>query len=88
LQVSDCLLTTAPSVLGNPSLTFLELITNNLPTSEVNRILAEGSANFTSTSGDIDLSGQTPAAPPSGAGLTAKAELEGRTPGWTITVDP
>ena len=88
LQVSDCLLTTAPSVLGNPSLTFLELIANNLPTSEVNRFLAEGSANFTSTSGDIDLSGQTPAAPPSGAGLTAKAELEGRTPGWTITVDP
>jgi hypothetical protein len=87
LQVSDCSLTTAPSVLGNPSLTFLELIANNIPTSEVNRILAEGSANFTSTSGDIDLSSQTPAAPPSGAGLTAKSELEGRSPGWTVTTD-
>jgi hypothetical protein len=80
-------LTSAPSFVGLPNIQNLSMDGNNLPISEVNRVLVEGSANFTSTSGDIDLSGQTPSATPFGAGLTAKAELEGRSPGWTVTTD-
>jgi hypothetical protein len=83
-----CGLSLAPSFLDLPNITALDLANNNLPASEVNRVLEEASATFTSSSGVIGIAAQTPAAPPSGAGLTAKAELEGRSPGWTVTVDP
>jgi hypothetical protein len=83
----QCGLSLAPSFLDLPNITALELSSNNLPASEVNRVLEEASATFTSSSGGIGIAAQTPAAPPSGAGLTAKAELEGRSPGWTVTTD-
>jgi hypothetical protein len=77
-----------PSVSGFPGIQYFAIVDSNLTTSEVNTLLVQASATFTATSGFIELQDQTPAAPPSGAGLTAKAELEGRSPGWTITVDP
>jgi hypothetical protein len=82
-----CGLSLAPSFLDLPNITALDLANNNLPASEVNRVLEEASATFTSSSGVIGIAAQTPPAPPSGPGLTAKAELEGRSPGWTVTVD-
>jgi hypothetical protein len=86
--LGQCGLSVAPTYTGLPLLEQVGLNLNNLPVSEVNRVLVQASDTFTGASGLIDLSGQTPAAPPSGAGLTAKTELEGRTPGWTVTVDP
>jgi hypothetical protein len=77
-----------PSVSGFPGIQYFAIVDSNLTTSEVNTLLVQASATFTATSGLIELQDQTPAAPPSGAGLTAKAELEGRSPGWTIYVDP
>jgi hypothetical protein len=56
---------------------------NSIPTSNVNSIL-ESLTSWTVT-GNLNLSGQTPSAPPSGAGATAVTTLEGL--GWTITVD-
>jgi hypothetical protein len=86
--IQRCGIAIAPSFVGLPNITSLDLSSNNLPVSEVNRVLQEASANFTSNYGSIGIAAQTPSAPPSGAGLTAKAELEGRSPGWTVTVDP
>jgi hypothetical protein len=85
--LGQCGLSVAPTYTGLPLLEQVGLNLNNLPVSEVNKVLEQGSATFTGTSGIIDVSGQTPAAPPSGAGLTAKAELEGRSPGWNVTTD-
>jgi hypothetical protein len=85
--IQRCGIAIAPSFVGLPNITALGLASNNLPVSEVNRVLQEASANFTSNYGSISIAAQTPSAPPDGAGLTAKAELEGRTPGWTVTVD-
>jgi hypothetical protein len=85
--IDGCGLTVAPSYTGLVDIVSIVLANNNLPTSEINRVLVEASSSFTSTSGGINLVNQTPAAPPSGAGLTAQAELEGRSPGWTVTTD-
>jgi hypothetical protein len=85
--IDSCSLLLAPSYTGFPEMVSVVLASNNLPASEINRVLVEASATFTSSSGGINLAFQTPAAPPSGAGLTAQAELEGRSPGWTVTTD-
>lgn len=68
----------------------INLILNNnaLPVSVVNQILVDLdtiTTGYTGYSGTIDLSGQTPAAPPSGAGATAKANLTGK--GFTMVTD-
>lgn len=57
---------------------------NRLTTSQVNDILIllDGYGLLTGT---FDSSGQTPAAPPTGAGITAKNNLIGK--GWTVTTD-
>jgi hypothetical protein len=85
--IQSCIMSEAPSVTGYPNMKTLSFSDNQLPVSEVNKVLIEASATFLEPEGDIILWDQTPPAPPSGAGLTAKAELEGRSPGWTVTVD-
>ena len=85
--ISDCGISVAPSLTALPNMLGLDFTQNALPSSEANRVLQEGSATFTSNIGNISLQDQTPPAPPSGAGLTAKAELEGRSPGWAVTTD-
>lgn len=57
-----------------------------LSSSQVNAILhvlALGAVN----GGTCNLSGQTPAAPPTGQGIVDKATLLARTPPWTVTTD-
>jgi hypothetical protein len=88
LDLSFCELTTAPSLIGFPNLEIVRINNNKLPSTEVNRVLVEVSSTAIPNVGQVVLEDQTPPAPPSGAGITAKAELEGRSPGWTVTVDP
>ncbi len=66
------------------TLTDLNLSGNSLPSAEVDAILValDDAGN---TGGLVNLSGQTPAAPPGGTGLAAQANLE--LDGWTVTVD-
>lgn len=58
---------------------------DNFTTPEVDQILAGIDASG-EINGTIDLSGNTPLAPPDAAGLVDKASLEGK--GWTVIVDP
>jgi len=55
----------------------IDLTANTLPTSAVNAILADivSAAGFVAGGSAIDLSLQTPPAPPSGAGITDKATI-------------
>lgn len=62
----------------------LNVSVNNLSTAEVNTILQKLDTNG-STGGDINSFDQSPAAPPSGAGITAASNLTGK--GWTVTTD-
>jgi hypothetical protein len=86
-QYNDSNATTGPSLLSSVDLENFRSQGNSFPTAEVNRLLDEAAATATGNSGIFNTFGQTPAAPPSGAGLTAKSELEGRSPGWTVTTD-
>ena len=64
--------------------TLLNLVGNKLNTAQVNAILqfydAANTENYV-----LNLSSQTPSAPPSGAGVTAKDNLIDK--GWTVTTD-
>lgn len=57
---------------------------NSLSTSDVDAVLVALDGNGLNN-GTVDLSGQTPSAPPTGTGRTAAASLIGK--GWTVTVD-
>lgn len=64
----------------------LNLSGNLLSSTEVNAILAAiVAAGGALNNATANLSGQTPAAPPSGQGIADKSTLEGN--GWTITTD-
>lgn len=66
----------------------LILSANELPVAVVNQILVDLdtiTTGYTGYSGTINLSGQTPAAPPSGAGATAKTSLTSK--GFTLITD-
>jgi hypothetical protein len=66
----------------------LLLNSNALPVSVVNQVLIDLDSittGYTGYSGTINLSGQTPSAPPSGAGATAKTNLIGK--GFTLITD-
>lgn len=66
------------------SLTGFFIVNNSISTSDVNSILIRlDSAGL--SNGIVDTSSQSPAAPPSGAGITAKNNLIGK--GWTVTTD-
>lgn len=70
--------------LSLSTLTSLNLSANAIPSADVDAILValDTAGN---TDGTVNLSGQTPAAPPGGAGLAAQASLELKN--WTVTVD-
>jgi hypothetical protein len=62
----------------------LTMMDNVLPPAEVDAVLVQlDTAGFSNYF--VDLTGQTPAAPPTATGLAAKASLEGK--GWTVNVD-
>lgn len=58
---------------------------DNFTTAEVDQILAGIDASG-EINGTIDLSGNTPSAPPTAAGVADQLALEGK--GWTVIVDP
>jgi hypothetical protein len=84
--IQGCIVTLGPVLVGMTNLKQMAADFNALPSAEVNRMLIEVSTYSTITDGAFGAQ-QNPPAPPSGAGLTAKAELEGRSPGWTVNVD-
>lgn len=77
------------NVVGSTTFSItLNLANNLLPVNNINSILIgldNASAGRTSFSGTITLSGQTPSAPPSGAGITAKNNLIAN--GMTVITD-
>lgn len=87
LVMSDCAVEIFTLNNGSesiPALAELRLDGNKLSTDSVNDILVLVAGNGVAD-GFIDLSGQTPTAPPTGAGITAKASLEAN--GWTVVTD-
>ena len=68
-----------------PTLTSLSLQTGTMTGIAVNNFLVQLNANGKAGAYTANLSGQTPAAPPTDDGLTAKTALTGK--GWTITTD-
>ena len=70
-------------VTNTPNLTRLDLVNCALSTSDVNAILVALDANGKSN-GLVQIT-QTPSAPPSGAGATAKTSLQGK--GWTVSTN-
>lgn len=75
---------TALDVAGLSVLTYLDCGSNALTVPTVNTILGD-LVSGGATGGTVDLSLQTPPAPPSGAGITAATTLGTR--GWTVTTD-
>jgi hypothetical protein len=77
------------NVVGSTTFSItLNLANNLLPVNNINSILIgldNASAGKTIFSGTITLSGQTPSAPPSGAGITAKNNLIAN--GMTVITD-
>jgi hypothetical protein len=80
------LLNTAPVFLGSPNLRYVGISFCGLPSSETDAVIINVAAVSTSTSGEIIL-GSLPAAPRTSASDAAVTELEGRSPGWTVTTD-
>lgn len=76
------LLTALPNLPA--TITTLNCSTNNITTAQINAalIVLDG---YGLLAGTFISNGQTPAAPPSGAGTTAKNNLIGK--GWTVTTD-
>lgn len=66
------------------SITSLFIVNNNISTSDVNTILIDLD-NGGLINGTVQLGSQSPAAPPSGAGITAANNLIGK--GWTVVTD-
>jgi hypothetical protein len=72
------------SIASNTALKLVQLQNNNLPTSSVNAILVSLD-NAGLHNGSVNLSHQSPSAPPSGAGVTAVSSLIAK--GWTVQTD-
>ncbi len=75
---------TAFDISSNPNIITLNLFGSQLPVSDINNILINLDS-FGLLNGFVRLDGQTPAAPPSGAGAVAKTSLQGK--GWTVITD-
>ena len=73
-------------ITGCTSLVVVSANGNKLPVNVVNAILVELLANG-QTDGFTNLSGQTPPAPPTGAGADAVIALRALTPPWTVITD-
>lgn len=76
-------LTSISFTIGS-TLDFLTINNNNISTTVVNFILVQFD-NSGITNGRLDLNIQTPPAPPSGSGITAKNNLIGK--GWSVSTD-
>lgn len=77
----------APILIGLTGLTTLDLSNNVLPVSEIDSTLHQLVLNGVN-GGTCNLSGQTPAAPPSNpVGLAYVATLTAPARGWTVTTD-
>ncbi len=75
---------TAIDLSNNPLIGAVNAKQNNLSVAMINTILIDIDS-FGTNNGLISLELQTPAAAPTGAGATAKTNLQGR--GWTVTTD-
>lgn len=97
-ELVDIIVPSGFAINANPSLTAVSLpkyvpavgavddFSNNaLSVATVNAILAEYVSRGLTAAGTLNLASQTPAAPPSGAGITNAALLV--TNGWTVTTD-
>lgn len=87
-QIEQLVLTgnslTTLDISNNPVLMDITASVNNLTVAAVNSILAQLDA-FGLLNGIVDLSGQVPAAPPSGAGIVAANNLTIK--GWLVLTD-
>lgn len=83
LLANGSLITTI-DISGQQALTDVEFNQSALTVTAVNTILTTLDG-YGLHNGTVDLSGQTPAAPPSGAGAASAANLSGK--GWTVTTD-
>ena len=86
-SADGCQSTKANTLTSLPNLGAYQFINSQLPSSEVDRVLNEIAASSTVTNGVIGMDNQTPAAPRTSASDAAVTDLEGRSPGWTITLD-
>jgi len=84
LTVDNAPLLISFSASATTSLSYLRITNAALSQSVVNSILVDLDSHGI-LNGTVNLSGQTPAAPPSGAGITAAANLVIN--GWTVTTD-
>lgn len=71
-------------ISNNSQLLYLDLGNNGMTDTAVNSILI-ALDNFGNSNGTCIVNNQTPAAPPTGSGITAKANLISK--GWTVTTD-
>lgn len=71
-------------ISGNSALQGINISNNVLPASEINAALI-ALDGFGSLGGTFNSAGQTPPAPPSGAGAAAALSLQGK--GWTVVTD-
>ncbi len=77
LRFSSNQFTTGTSLLNNNKLTMLHITGNNFDTIDINNFLIDLDTSNAPGTGFLgfNLSGQSPSAPPSGAGLTAKTNM-------------
>ncbi len=76
-----------PNVVTMNILTYVYMIDNALPSTEINKLLStfNTKVSFTGSTKAIYLQGQTPKAPPTGIGITDKNQLIAK--GFTVTTD-
>ena len=82
-------ITSISGLLNFPMLNTVTLNLNALPSYVINQILVD-LVTLGNTGGSVDVSGQTPAAPPTVGppnGITAKAALLAEAPPWMVTTD-
>lgn len=83
VDISGCALASTPGLTGCTALFFFDASNNAMDEAAVDAVLDMLDTNGVN-SGEVNLSGGTNAIP-SAAGLTSKANLEGK--GWTVTVN-
>lgn len=81
----DACAQTAADIVNTQPINYFHAIVNNLSSADVDAILISLDGNGV-LGGTVDVSGQTPLAPPSPAGQISYANLVGK--GWTVTTDP
>lgn len=82
IDISNNIITALPNL--NAAVINLNCASNQIPSADINTALITLDSNGL-LAGQFDSSGQTPSAPPTGVGITAKNNLIGK--GWTVTTD-